>query len=399
MGPPAFAGGNHTGMVLVRSASPSFNGATGFRRWKRPISKLPTVKADTLQWGHRLSPVETGYGFIGLQTKALASMGPPAFAGGNRVVKFTRTMTRTVLQWGHRLSPVETIHRVLAKSRIEGASMGPPAFAGGNNFGTVDTPAPLWLQWGHRLSPVETFRRQIQQSHCLNASMGPPAFAGGNKSAGLADGKDAVSFNGATGFRRWKRRPTPPHHRAKGASMGPPAFAGGNCGLPGPLCPRQAGFNGATGFRRWKRVYEHSVPVGAQCFNGATGFRRWKPFPSGWNQADHNASMGPPAFAGGNHFLAAGIRQTTMLQWGHRLSPVETSQPLYCQTDSLVRFNGATGFRRWKLLLSTACRVDFAQASMGPPAFAGGNAIRGWASERVSAASMGPPAFAGGNWG
>ena len=61
-----------------------------------------------------------------------ASMGPPPFGGGNS--KYPRTMIcPTWLQWGHRLSAVETpIGSEPHRLTIIGASMGPPPFGGGN---------------------------------------------------------------------------------------------------------------------------------------------------------------------------------------------------------------------------------------------------------------------------
>ena len=83
MGPPAFAGGN------------------------AKFSKRSTANAAALQWGHRLSPVET---FRAGATEAAVRL----------------------LQWGHRLSPVETVLVRGFSAPIVAASMGPPAFAGGN---------------------------------------------------------------------------------------------------------------------------------------------------------------------------------------------------------------------------------------------------------------------------
>ena len=107
-------------------------------------------------------------------------MGPPAFAGGNCLRRAARRAARARLQWGHRLSPVETWRQNSARRFLHWASMGPPAFAGGNRNN-----AELWL--GYR-----------------SASMGPPAFAGGNSFAMRKFGRISASFNGATGFRRWK---------------------------------------------------------------------------------------------------------------------------------------------------------------------------------------------------
>ena len=86
-------------------------------------------------------------------------------------------------------------------------------------------------------------------------------------------------------------------------------------------------------------------------FNGATAFQRWKlctllqEFVNG-----DTPSMGPPPFSDGNFALY--YRSLSMgihLQWGHRLSAMET-----CLNSSMSRssqsFNGATAFQRWKLV-------------------------------------------------
>ena len=136
-----------------------------------------------------------------------------------------------------------------------------------------------------------------------------------------------VGFNGATGFRRWKPNPLKLYRSPlSDASMGPPAFAGGNC--------LSSGLSSAC----------------LSSFNGATGFRRWKQTPCGYS-----------------------FSASQPLQWGHRLSPVETRIENLWATQSQRRFNGATGFRRWKLDTQNASRREMMGASMGPPAFAGGN--------------------------
>ena len=134
MGPPPFGSGNTGGTVFDR------------------------LDRGELQWGHRLSAVET------------------ATAKGDAQIK-------SVLQWGHRLSAVET-------STEETARM-------------VEL---IGLQWGHRLSAVETawlsrkaytlghgfngataFRQWKREPHypkldsLAKASMGPPPFGSGNR--------------------------------------------------------------------------------------------------------------------------------------------------------------------------------------------------------------------------
>ena len=85
--------------------------------------------------------------------------------------------------------------------------------------------------------------------------------------------------------------------------------------------------------------------------------------------------MGPPPFGDGNssvlshsrvvsstlqwgHRLSAmetgyepavGLYTVVQLQWGHRLSAMETSKSLWTISTREECFNGATAFRRWKL--------------------------------------------------
>ena len=180
--------------------------------------------------------------------------------------------------------------------------------------------------------------------------MGPPAFAGGN-----LHGCPVLPARPTT--LQWGHRLSPVETRilqytpgpAPQASMGPPAFAGGNrqpLGVPnlavlasmGP--PAFAGGNSQT----------PRIPVDTE-----------------------GASMGPPAFAGGN-------------------IPPRSVPPTQSE-----RFNGATGFRRWKPVPAPDAGGLAERASMGPPAFAGGNPESAANSGYAPRASMGPPAFAGGN--
>ena len=179
--------------------------------------------------------------------------------------------------------------------------------------------------------------------------MGPPPFGGGNLSSTRA-------------------RPRTPV-----ASMGPPPFGGGNHLCINCTGRRVRGFNGATAFRRWKPDVLDAPFNHRHGFNGATAFRRWKhdDHPVG-GRPIRVASMGPPPFGGGNLNIEDTADPIDWLQWGHRLSAVETITPVGRFTATLTasmgpppfgggnwawsavcpseraRFNGATAFRRWK---------------------------------------------------
>ena len=59
MGPPPFDGGNSACRFERRFRPLRFNGATAFRRWKLSRPNEPVKPLSMLQWGHRLSTVET----------------------------------------------------------------------------------------------------------------------------------------------------------------------------------------------------------------------------------------------------------------------------------------------------------------------------------------------------
>ena len=89
MGPPPFGSGN---IVLVSRRQPylavpkRFNGATAFRQWKHMLTSSLAFQMNELQWGHRLSAVETAHSesiVVLIASASSASMGPPPFGSGN----------------------------------------------------------------------------------------------------------------------------------------------------------------------------------------------------------------------------------------------------------------------------------------------------------------------------
>ena len=199
--------------------------------------------------------------------------------------------------------------------------------------------------------------------------MVPPPFGDGNplfNSERPAASSNGTAFNGATAFQRWKRRLAVNLYLLVSSglpSMGPPPFSDGNF-----------------------------VDAAIADFYGRV------PIPS----------MGPPPFSDGNTSgmsqSARRNRQMVNLQWGHRLSAMETrASGLRRHAFAAGRsFNGATAFRRWKLedirhmLKAGALYV----ASMGPPPFGDGNSVTSFSVDGPlgHAASMGPPPFGDGNW-
>ena len=231
MGPPPFSDGNPTKLNGSTFPLGAFNGATAFQRWKQSLATYYFLIVDHLQWGHRLSAMETIPGHLLLPDCRPPSMGPPPFSDGNPRNTPGRRRSSSTLQWGHRLSAMETGSDISASAIITS------------------------LQWGHRLSAMETTSPAV----CCSA--------------------------------RWTT------------------------------------FNGATAFQRWKQLRRLCV------------VRRVGP-----------PSMGPPPFSDGNNFAGCVLfGALDHLQWGHRLSAMETTSPAVCCSARWTTFNGATAFQRWKL--------------------------------------------------
>ena len=184
------------------------------------------------------------------------------------------------------------------------------------------------------------------------ASMGPPPFGDGNESLGVSTKVCLTASMGPPPFGDGNStamvHPTGPPC----ASMGPPPFGDGNAPMPPDPLRTPNGFNGATAFRRWK-----------------------------------------PSITSPSRSVAS------TLQWGHRLSAMETSGTVATGSVGNQGFNGATAFRRWKLG-DIGLDVEVRSiASMGPPPFGDGNEPGMHVWNAVHAASMGPPPFGDGNAG
>ena len=109
-------------------------------------------------------------------------MGPPPFGDGNSSSADAASVSLLVLQWGHRLSAMET------RLRRTGTCVTASPFNGATAFrrwklGPGEPPLPFAerrLQWGHRLSAMETDGRSWPSQYTLAPSMGPPPFGDGN---------------------------------------------------------------------------------------------------------------------------------------------------------------------------------------------------------------------------
>ena len=134
-------------------------------------------------------------------------MGPPPFGDGNGQLRHWVPDDPQSLQWGHRLSAMETRTSAFPACASGAASMGPPPFGDGNTSApsSVGSGAPT-LQWGHRLSAMETLGQHLLRCLVIGASMGPPPFGDGNGPMRSPHPVSLPGFNGATAFRRWKLR-------------------------------------------------------------------------------------------------------------------------------------------------------------------------------------------------
>ena len=167
MGPSPFSDGNRSCNSWLESVTPSFNGAIAFQRWKHAGITMMIDKTRDLQWGHRLSAMETGYGGHGLGCWWSSFNGAIAFQRWKR-----------------------PDHRDNHGS--DRPSMGPSPFSDGNN----PRFRPSWL-YPSPFNGATAFQRWKLQTSSLGdwasigPSMGPPPFSDGNRSLWLASVMDS----------------------------------------------------------------------------------------------------------------------------------------------------------------------------------------------------------------
>ena len=204
------------------------------------------------------------------------------------------------LQWGQRLSALDTrACGEMAESR-GWASMGPTPFSVGYMDGhAMNCDVQAELQWGQRLSALDTLRWRTGRTSACD------------------------SFNGANAFQRW----IPVGGISAGASMGPTPFSVGyTCSSPTKSTSSRASM-GPTPFSVGYRFDAGTPP--SLCVLASMGPT---PFSVGYSEKaaalypGHAASMGPTPFSVG--YTAGEYWQTihgTELQWGQRLSALDTS--------------------------------------------------------------------------
>ena len=194
--------------LSTRLPSTRFNGATAFRQWKQ----VGPGQCGYFFWLASMGPPPFGSGNYPHRPDprghSSASMGPPPFGSGNEPKMGERLVSLAKLQWGHRLSAVETL--VIATASDDLLSR----LQWGHRLSAVETPSRPTskmtgrnpLQWGHRLSAVETSSILAPCSSSLVLLQWGHRLSAVETS--LAQGAVLPwqsRFNGATAFRQWKR--------------------------------------------------------------------------------------------------------------------------------------------------------------------------------------------------
>ena len=113
-----------------------------------------------LQWGHRLSAMETSMPDPQPVSPRRPSMGPPPFGDGNAVLAGPPPLRRPAFNGATAFRRWKRNHQELsARDR-------------------------LYLQWGHHLSAMETYDSDWWTPEGEAPSMGPPPFGDGNEIRG-----------------------------------------------------------------------------------------------------------------------------------------------------------------------------------------------------------------------
>ena len=156
MGPPPFGDGKPPTAGWACGCAAGFNGATAGRQWKGYIHLIAADTVDELQWGHRLSAMES-------TTNCTPT--PTAWASFNGATAFRRWKA---------------------------------------TYGRVGLRVRGRLQWGHRLSAMEILGDRLMLLFAGDASMEPPPFGDGDAALSWRGMRSSRCFNGAIAFRRWR---------------------------------------------------------------------------------------------------------------------------------------------------------------------------------------------------
>ena len=85
-----------------------FNGANAFQRWIRGAAQSARSTNGWLQWGQRLSALDTSIRVARWVVTIGASMGPTPFSVGYDGYTTDMALAILALQWGQRLSALDT---------------------------------------------------------------------------------------------------------------------------------------------------------------------------------------------------------------------------------------------------------------------------------------------------
>ena len=340
-------------LLFCLTADARFNGAASFRPRRSGESNIDLVYGKPLQWGRELSPAEIDRLGISLTWSRQASMGPRAFARGDRALggygnayeklqwgrelspaeirRSASAATRSKrLQWGRELSPAEINSMPRTAAKPKPASMGPRAFARGDTGIESDGNGDVGTaSMGPRAFARGDLKTQAGNSYGHRASMGPRAFARGDAVDGVEPGGVEIGFNGAASFRPRRCATRLAHHDGlRAASMGPRAFARGDAAeMDTATIDKWLQWGRELSPAEMRKAVTLSPRVRPR-FNGAASFRPRRSVSMLWHPT-----------------------LTESLQWGRELSPAEMRNGDACRFHQ-IRFNGAASFRprRWRSL-------------------------------------------------
>ncbi len=235
------------------------------------------------------------------QPEPMASMGPPPFDDGNITCPQPRTSTSSSFNGATAFRRWKRQANQYGEGADE-ASMGPPPFDDGNRV--VGQPLLRGREPSMGPPPFDDGNRNGRNITALqpDASMGPPPFDDGNCRTPRTSFQRREASMGPPPFGDGNLLVAPYQLPCLLASMGPPPFGDGNSTIM--VCDARDG-NASMG----------PPPFGD---GNLRRFRLVEPVVL--------ASMGPPPFGDGNRGLVAVFEDDDwVLQWGHRLSVMETA--------------------------------------------------------------------------
>ena len=211
----------------ARPTTECCNGANAFQRWIQGEIHVIVNVNIMLQWGQRLSALDTALRQGEREDQGPAAMGPTPFSVG-----YGGRQPHTVRQKGAAMGPtpfsVGYSDMTLRVSMANNAAMGPTPFSVGyllrrDGMGATERaamgPTPFsvgyvekgtgtgdaaeLLQWGQRLSALDTVAAGEGVNAIGGLQWGQRLSALDTRPASPANGADEPSCNGANAFQRW----------------------------------------------------------------------------------------------------------------------------------------------------------------------------------------------------